>query len=263
MSPPGEDDRGAAADPRGPESGGMRLNRYLALCGVASRRKAMDLVFAGRVRLNGRPATDPGVVVTGGRVRIEVDGEPVRAPAQWVYYAFHKPRGVVATAADELGRAGLVPYLRRIRVPVFAVGRLDRNSEGLLLLTNHGELAQRLLHPRYRVEKLYQVRVAPRPRPGQLARMGGGVPLGADEQSGPVQVRVKRSTRGGAVLRIVLQEGKKREVRRICRAVGLRVMRLQRLSFGGVRLGDMPAGEIRALSPEEVADLARRTGLEL
>lgn len=263
MSPSGQEERPGPGNPPGPETGGMRLNRYLALCGVASRRKAMELVFAGRVRLNGRTATDPGMSVVGGRDRIEVDGEAIRPPAQWVYYAFHKPRGVVVTVNDELGRAGLGPYLRRVRVPVFAVGRLDRNSEGLLLLTNHGELAQRLLHPRFQVEKLYQVRVAPRPQPGQLARMGGGVPLGSGEQSGPAEVRVKRTSRGGAVLRIVLHEGKKREVRRMCRAVGLRVLRLQRLGFGGVRLGAMPAGEIRPLAPEELAELARRTGLEL
>jgi pseudouridine synthase len=241
----------------------MRLNRYLALCGVASRRKAMEIVFAGRVRLNGSPAVDPGVLVRGDRDRIEVDGEPIRPPTHWVYYAFHKPRGVVVSASDELGRAGLGPYLRRIRIPVFAVGRLDRSSEGLLLLTNHGELAQRLLHPRYQVEKVYQVRVMPRPQPGQLARMSAGVALGGSEQSCPVQVRVRRTSRGGAVLRMVLHEGKKREVRRICRAVGLRVVRLQRLSFGGVRLGEMPAGEIRSLTPAEVGELARLTGLEL
>ncbi len=256
-------DRAGPPGPPGPEAGGMRLNRFLALCGVASRRKAMELVFAGRVRLNGSPAVDPGVLVWGDRDRIEVDGELIRPPARYVYYAFHKPRGVVVTTSDELGRAGLGPYLRRIRVPVFAVGRLDRSSEGLLLLTNHGELAQRLLHPRYQVEKVYQVRVVPRPQPGQLARMSAGVVLSGDEQSGPAQVRVRRTSRGGAVLRMVLHEGKKREVRRICRAVGLRVVRLQRLSFGGVRLGEMPAGEIRPLAPGEVSELARLTGLEL
>lgn len=263
MSTPGEDKSHVGPGHATPDAARLRLNRYLALCGVTSRRKAMELVFAGRVVVNGRRVEDPGTLVTSGRDRVELDGEAVRPPAQWVYYAFHKPRGVVVSEADELGREGLGPFLRRIHVPVFPVGRLDRTSEGLLLLTNHGELANRLLHPRFEVEKLYQVRVVPRPNPAQLARMAGGVPIGASEHSAPAQVRVKRSSRRGAVLRVVLHEGKKREVRRICRAVGLRVVRLQRLAFAGVRLGELPAGAIRPLLPPEIQELARRTGLEL
>jgi 23S rRNA pseudouridine2605 synthase len=263
VSPTGKDKGDAGPGPVGPEAARMRLNRFLALCGVASRRKAMELVFAGRVQVNGQRVEDPGILVTSGQDRIELDGEAVRPPTQWVYFAFHKPRGVVVSEADELGREGLAPFLRRIHVPVFPVGRLDRSSEGLLLLTNHGELAHRLLHPRFQVEKLYQVRVMPRPHPAQLTRMAGGVPIGEGEHSAPVQIKVKRSSRRGAVLRVMLREGKKREVRRICRAVGLRVVRLQRLGFAGVRLGELPAGGIRPLAAAELEELARRTGLEL
>jgi pseudouridine synthase len=223
----------------------------------------MGLVFAGRVQVNGQCVREPGTPVDPVRDRVAFDGEPVHPPARWHYYAFHKPRGVVVTASDELGRSGLGPYVRRIDVPVFPVGRLDRNSEGLLLLTNHGELAHRLLHPRHQVEKLYQVRVTPRPRPWQLGRMRAGLPIGAGEHSAPLQVRIRRTLRGGAVLRMVLREGKKREVRRICRAVGLQVLRLQRLGFAGVRLGDLPPGAVRPLRAEELDELARCTGLEL
>ncbi|MCK4303257.1 MAG: rRNA pseudouridine synthase [Candidatus Eisenbacteria sp.] len=241
----------------------MRLNRYLAFCGVASRRGAMTVVLAGRVQVNGHIILDPGQEVICGADRVKVDGEDVRAPGCWVYHAFYKPRGVVVSARDELGREGLQPYLRRMREHVFPVGRLDRNSEGLLLLTNHGKLGHALLHPSCEIEKLYLVTVAPRPRPWQLARVAGGVPIGQGEYSGPVQVRVKRADRKGAVLRLTLTEGKKREIRRICQAVGLRVLRLRRVSFAGVRLQGLEPGKHRPLNPEEVAGLKALTGLEL
>ncbi len=263
MSPGRRESEGRGPAGQTPDGQRMRLNRYLAMCGAASRRKAMTLVFEGRVEVNGEPARDPGMHVACGRDEVRLDGEPVRPPTRWAYFAFHKPRGVVVTAADELGRSGLAPYLQRLPVAVFPVGRLDRNSEGLLLLTNHGELAQRLLHPRFQVEKVYQVRVMPRPHPGQLARMASGVEIGPREVSAPAVVRIRRTSRRAAVLRMTLHEGKKREVRRICRAVGLRVLRLQRLSFAGVQLEQLPPGEIRALTPAETAELGRRTHLEL
>jgi pseudouridine synthase len=241
----------------------MRLNRYLALCGVASRRAAMGLISAGRVEVNGAVTRDPGHAVRGAQDQVLLDGEAVRPPRRWVHFAFHKPRGVVVSARDELGRTGLSSYLQRIRQRVFAVGRLDRSSEGLLLLTNHGELGHRLLHPSYGIEKMYLVNVAPRPRPWQLARMGEGVPIGLGEVSAAATVRVRRASRRGAVLRFTLTEGKKREVRRICRAVGLRVLRLRRISFAGIRLVGLGPGQHRPLAAAEIAHLETLTGLEL
>lgn len=249
--------------PEGPRGEVMRLNRYLALCGAASRREAMELVFSARVSVNGQLATDPGMEVRCGKDRVTLDGELVQPPQQWVVYAFHKPRGVVVSLDDELGREGLRPFLKRIREAVVPVGRLDRNSEGLLLLTNHGELGHRLLHPRYEVEKVYQVSVTPRPHRGQLERMLAGIEIARGEWGRPAAVRVKRVSRGGAVLRMTMLEGKKREVRRICRATGLRVTRLRRLSFAGILLGDLAPGAHRALTPAERAALGELTGLEL
>lgn len=241
----------------------MRLNRYLALCGVASRRAAMALVFSGRVAVNGQIVRDPGTEIRSGIDSVLLDGDPVVAPRRWLFYAFHKPRGVIVTARDEHGRAALDTYLRRLPERVFAIGRLDRASEGLLLLTNHGELAQALLHPRFGIEKTYRVRVAPRPRIGQILRLREGVPLGGGEHSAPARVHVKRASGGGATLSIILREGRKREVRRMCAAVGLRVLRLRRIAFAGIQLGDLPAGGLRPLSRAEIAELSNLTGIDL
>lgn len=256
-------ERGPAPRAGRPTGEAMRLNRYLALCGTAARRQAMELVFAGRVTVNGQVVDEPSRLVRRGVDTVEVDGERVRPPRHWVHYAFHKPRGLLVTAEDEYGRPAIGRELRGVRERVFPIGRLDKTSEGLLLLTNHGDLAHALLHPRFRIERIYRVTVSPRPRPGQLARMSAGVPLGRGERSSPIGVQVKRAAGGSAVLSLLLREGKKREVRRICRAVGLRVLRLRRVQFAGIRLGDLPAGELRPLTPLEVRHLETLTGLRL
>jgi 23S rRNA pseudouridine2605 synthase len=253
----------SGATPGHPQGQVMRLNRYLALCGVASRRAAMGIVFEGRVELNGETVTDPGRAVTAGVDRVKLDGALVRPPARWLYYAFHKPRGVLVTASDERGRESIDTYLRRLPAHVFAVGRLDRSSEGLLLLTNHGELAEILLHPRHQIERVYRVKVAPAPRPGQLERMERGLLIAEGEWSAPAQVRLKRGTHRAGLLTITLREGKKREVRRMCRAVGLRVLQLRRIAYAGIRLGELPVGAVRPLTLEELAQLRELTGLPL
>ncbi len=261
MTPLRKGPRTRARAPAGGADDAMRLNRYLAFCGVASRRASMDLIQTGRVSLNGAVTREPGVAVRPGEDEVRLDGESVLPPAVMAYYAFHKPRGVVVSMEDELGREGLQPYLRRLPERVFAVGRLDRNSEGLLLLTNDGELGNRLLHPRYGVEKVYQVSVTPRPRPGQLRLLADGVQIGPQEKTAPAEVRIRRARAKGAVLRMTLTEGKKREVRRMCRAVGLRVQRLKRIAFAGVTLAGLPAGKMRRLTSEEITELRRRTEL--
>ncbi len=246
-----------------PGTRSMRLNRYLALCGAAARRQAMELVFAGRVQVNGVVVRDPGQQVCAARDRIELDGERVRAPEQWHYYVFHKPRGVIVSTRDEYGREALAPVLRRIPAHVFPVGRLDRSSEGLLLLTNHGELAYALLHPRNQIEKLYRVRVSPRPRPEQLERLTAGVPIGRGERSHPAHVRLKRAGSRVGLLSLAIHEGKKHEVRRMCRAVGLRVLNLRRVAFAGIRLATLPPGALRPLTQPEIEHLRSLTGLDL
>jgi pseudouridine synthase len=235
-----------------------RLQRLLARAGFGSRRTCEELVARGLVTVNGRVASlgeraDPDVD------RVAVDGETVNLDPTLKYFALHKPRGVVTTMRDPQGRAdvgGLVPGGPR----VFPVGRLDRDSEGLLLLTNDGELSNRLLHPRHGVTKEYLVEVEGVPTARQLARIRRGVEL-EDGMASAVSVRsVARGGERGA-LRVVMKEGRKREVRRMLAAVGLPVTRLVRLEVGPVQLGRLRPGDLRKLTPLEVRALRRAAGL--
>lgn len=242
----------------------MRLNRFLASAGLGSRRSCEALIRAGRIEVNGQVAAFPGPEVDPRRDDVRLDGERVRPPARRVYYAFHKPAGIISTLRDERGRPCLDAYLGRMRGRVVPVGRLDRATEGLLLLTNNGELVERLLHPRYRQERTYLVWVRPSPPLSALRQIeAGGVPLGEGERSGPARVRVLGRRSEVTRLRLTLWEGKYREVRRLMRAFELRVLVLRRVSFAGILLGALPAGALRPLEPEEIAGLARRTGLLL
>lgn len=238
----------------------IRLNRYLSLCGIASRRKALKMVFDGLVEVNGTVVQEPSRGIYPLRDEIRVEGCLVAPPKDWLIYAFHKPPGYLCTRSDVSGRTTIMELLGELGTRVFAVGRLDRNSEGLLLLTNHGDLAQSLLHPRYEVEKVYVVTLSRPPTSRDIRRLGRGVPIGPGEWARPS--RVERGE-GRHVLRIVLTEGKKREVRRMVRAVGHEVGRLIRVSFAGVELGDLPAGRWRPLTDEERRKLEETTGMNL
>jgi 23S rRNA pseudouridine2605 synthase len=211
------------------------------------------------VTVNGAVAT-LGDRVRVGRDTVRVDGVGVNLDPDARYYALHKPRGIVSTMRDQRDRADLRPYLPQEGPRVFPVGRLDRDSEGLLLLTNDGALANRLLHPRYGVEKEYLAEVEGVPSTRQLARLRAGVEL----DDGPARAVSARSAgRAGerGAVRLVVTEGRKREVRRLLAAVGLPVTRLVRLRVGAVRLGRLPPGELRALTTDEVRALSKAAGL--
>ncbi|HXF35707.1 MAG TPA: pseudouridine synthase [Actinomycetota bacterium] len=235
-----------------------RLQKALARAGFGSRRACEELIRAGRVRLNGRVAT-LGDRVDPVRDMVEVDGSRVNLDPDLRFYALNKPRGVVSTVRDPQGR----PDLRPLLPPgprVFPVGRLDRDSEGLLLLTNDGELANRLLHPRHGVEKEYLAEVEGEPGEADVRALVRGVRLD-DGPARALAARVVGRRRGRAALRIVMGEGRKREVRRMLDALGFPVLRLVRLRVGDVRLGRLRPGETRELSPQEVRALYRSAGL--
>jgi len=233
-----------------------RLQRALARAGFGSRRSCEDLIREGRVRI-GRRVAVLGDRVDPRRDRISVDGVPVSANPSLRYLALHKPAGVTTTMGDRHARrtiAELLPPGPRM----FPVGRLDRESEGLLLLTNDGDLAHRLQHPRYGVEKEYLAEVRGRPRPATARRLVAGVPL-TDGPARAVSARVIATRSGSAALRVVMVEGRNREVRRMLEAVGHPVTRLVRTRIGPVRLGPLRAGRTRQLTADEVRGLHEAT----
>jgi len=236
-----------------------RLQRALARAGVASRRASEELIRDGRVTINGQVAT------LGDRVdptadRVELDGGRVPLDPALRYYALHKPAGVITTVRDPRGRSDLAGFLPSDQPGVVAVGRLDRATEGLLLLTNDGELANRLMHPRYGVEKEYLAGVEGSPTQRHVARLLRGVDL-EDGPARALSARVPARAAGRGAVRVVMGEGRKREVRRLLAAVGLPVRRLVRLRVGPIRLGRLSPGEVRELEPDEVRELFRVAGL--
>jgi 23S rRNA pseudouridine2605 synthase len=228
----------------------VRLAKYLAHAGVASRRAAEQLIAAGRVSVGGEPVTDPARDVDESS-GVAVDGRPV-VPEPHEVHALNKPAGVVSTARDTHGRPTVVELVRSRR-RLYPVGRLDADSTGLILLTNDGELAERLTHPRYGVEKVYRARVQPaRVSQRALDALRRGVEL-EDGRTAPARVRQPRP----GVLEITIREGRKRQVRRMCEAVGHRVIELQRVAFGPLGLRGLEPGESRRLSRAEVERLRR------
>ena len=226
----------------------VRLATYLAHAGVASRRAAAEIVRSGRVRVDGERELDPARQVQDER--IELDGRLIAGPEERVVYALHKPPGVVSTVRDTHGRptvTSLVGDPRRL----YPVGRLDADSTGLILLTNDGELANLLLHPRHEVPRTYRARVAGgRPGPAALARLRRGVEL-EDGPSAPARARLVEPD----VIELELHEGRTRQVRRMCAAVGHPVIDLVRVRFGPLALGSLEPGAHRRLSDAEVAGL--------
>jgi pseudouridine synthase len=234
----------------------MRLNAFLARAGVASRRRADELIVAGRVRVNGSPGQLNTVV--GSRDVVEVDGRRVeRQPLSYVL--LHKPAGVVTTARDPRGRATVVELVPR-EPRVVPVGRLDADTTGALLLTNDGPLAHRLAHPRYGVPKVYEAEVEGSPAPAALAALRVGVELD-DGPSAPAHVRVLRRTKGSTVLELTLHEGRNRQVRRMCEAVGHPARRLHRSRYAGLDVDGLDPGESRELTRGELAALRAAVGL--
>jgi 23S rRNA pseudouridine2605 synthase len=235
-----------------------RLQKVLAAAGIGSRRACEELIAARRVTVDGRVAT-LGDKVDPVAAEIHVDGERVIVDASQVYLAMNKPRGVVSTMADEKGRAALADFVGNVQQRVFHVGRLDADSEGLLLLTNDGGLAHKLMHPSFGVAKTYLVEV-----PGQMRRgVGRQLLAGIELDDGPIRVdafRLVDSLPGRVLVEVVLHEGRKHVVRRLMEEVGYPVSRLVRTAIGSVRLGDLKPGRHRRLNRGEVAALFKAVG---
>lgn len=230
-----------------------RLQKILAAYGFASRRKAEQLIEAGRVTVNGRPAGLGDSAVPGKDI-IAVDGQRVSFSGNKYYLALHKPRGFVTTMNDERERRCVAQLVGEVGERVYPVGRLDKDSEGLLLMTNDGEFANLVAHPKTHIAKTYRVTVRPNVNEEQLNRMSTGIVIDG-KKTAPAKVRVLEQQQGRVVLEVVLYEGRNREIRKMCEALGLEVARLKRTAIGPVRLGMLPQGKYRELTKEEVRGL--------
>ncbi|MBQ9760518.1 MAG: rRNA pseudouridine synthase [Clostridia bacterium] len=226
----------------------VRLQKYFTDCGVLSRRAAEAEILAGRVKVNGTVAS-LGDKIDPDCDRVEWNGKTLRAPvAQVPYYLMlHKPRGYVTTAKDEKGRPTVTDLVRDLHARVYPVGRLDMDSEGLLLLTSDGEFANHLTHPRHEIPKIYLVTVTPKPTADQLAALRAPMELDGYRLR-PVTV----IPRAENVLEMHLYEGRNRQIRKMCDAVGLKVTRLCRVAIGDLKLGNLPLGKWRHLTEDEV-----------
>lgn len=233
-----------------------RIQKILSEQGYCSRRAAEELIKKGRVKLNGHPAS-LGDKMDVRKDVLSVDDQRVRLEknTKKVYFMLHKPRGYVTTMEDRHAAKTVVDLMEGIEERVYPVGRLDKDSEGLLLLTNDGEFTNLLTHPSGGVSKLYRVTVRPAPVEEQLIDLATGVKLDDGTVTAPAKIRVVASEAQRGVMEVVLTEGKNREIRRMCEAVGLEVIRLKRIAFGPVRLGMLKAGEYRELKKEEVIAL--------
>jgi pseudouridine synthase len=238
----------------------IRLNKYLALAGIASRREADRMISEGRVSVNGEMVDMLGIQVDGEKDKVEVDGKSVKPMKSEVYVILNKPPGYLVTAKDPFQRPTIMNLLPSMKTRIFPVGRLDFDSEGLLLLTNDGDLANRLMHPSYQVIKEYRIRVKPKPDMSALATLQKGISLDG-KKTAPAKFRILTTTVKGTLLMAKIHEGRKRELRRMFEYMGFRVLALKRVKLGNLHLGHLKKGKWRHLTRDEVARLKKKVGL--
>ena len=245
-------------------SGGNRLQKILSAAGIASRRLSEELIVQGRVSVNGRTVTELGTKADPAVDEIKVDGRRIKTEQRRRYVLLNKPRGYITTRSDPEGRPTVMDLMKAVKEYIYPVGRLDYDSEGLLLLTNDGELAARLTHPRHEVEKVYEARVKGVPDDKALDRLARGVPIDG-RRTAPAKIRASEPFARGSgeqtIVEISIHEGRQRQVRKMFEAVGHPVVRLKRVRIGPLEDPAMPVGHWRELTPKEVAQLRRASGL--
>ena len=238
-----------------------RLQKILSEAGITSRRKAEKLIVQGRVSVNGRVVSELGTKAVLGKDEICVDGKAIKAETEKVIVALFKPRNCVTTLHDPQGRPTVAELVKSISVRVYPVGRLDFDAEGLLLMTNDGELAHRLQHPRYKVPKTYLVKIRAHPLEEALAQLQQGISL-EDGITAPAEVQVLEDDKKATWLSLTLREGRNHQVKRMCAAVGCPVLKLRRTQIGPIDLGSLRPGGSRRLNAREVRALREAVGLD-
>ncbi len=231
-----------------------RLAKLISRGGIASRREAERLIREGRVEVNGKVVIEPGQKADLSRDRIRVDGKPLSRSEPRVYILLNKPRGSLTTMRDPKGRVVISDFLSRVKGRVYSVGRLDWDCSGLIILTNDGELTEKLTHPRYQVPKTYRVKVRGIPSARDITRLEKGVRL-EDGITAPAKVKLNERREGKSFLELTVTEGRNKLVKRMCQAIGHPVLRLKRVGFAFLRLGDLKPREYRYLSREEIKRL--------
>ncbi|MBQ9945824.1 MAG: rRNA pseudouridine synthase [Clostridia bacterium] len=236
----------------------VRLQKYMADCGVASRRKSEELIAAGKVKVNGVIAS-VGDKVDPKNDTISVNGRKLTKDKNYVYLMLHKPRGYVTTMSDEMDRKCVAELVADVGKRIYPIGRLDRDSEGLLLFTNDGEFANALTHPSRHISKTYRVSVKPAITEDQLTVLTSSLMING-KKTLPAEVRIINREAEKTTLEIILYEGRNRQIRRLCEEAGLETARLKRLSIGQLTLGGLKVGEYRHLTHDEISLLKRQSG---
>jgi len=237
-----------------------RLQKFIAQAGIASRRHAEKLIQEGRVKVNGKVVTEMGTKVHPLKDRVSVDGKSLKLDTKKYYVLLNKPRGYVTTMDDPQGRKTVAELVKGVPVRLHPIGRLDYDTEGLLLMTNDGDLTYALTHPKHEIRKIYTARVAGIPQPADLALLAGGVEL-VDGLTAPAEVAMIDVIDGNAILEIVIHEGRNRQVRRMCEKIGHPVVRLKRKGLAFLTLDKVARGRCRHLTGREITALKRLAGL--
>lgn len=240
----------------------IRLQKYLAQCGIASRRKAETYIAEGRVSVDGRIVDTQGAKIDPERQRILFDGKPVILEKKKMYILLNKPKGYVTTLADPQGRPIVTDLLDDIDDRLFPVGRLDLDTQGALLLTNDGELAQKMQHPSFEVNKTYEALVAGKPKRKDLVSLEKGIVL-EGKMTSPAQLAVIKNFSGSTLLRITIHEGRKRQVRKMFAAIGHPVNRLKRIAYGSLYLENLPEGSYRRLNKQDLKKIFKNISLQM
>ena len=234
---------------------GIRINRYIALCGLSSRREAEKLILSGRVKINGRTIKKLTIRINPESDKVEVDGEIIEIQREKIYLMLNKPFGYICSRKDPMGRPTIYELLNGRYRNLFSIGRLDFDSLGLLLLTNDGKLCYSLTHPRFAIPRTYKVVINKTIKDSAIERLKRGGIILKDGESPPVKISLLEIKRKRSILRITIRSGRNRIVRRIFEALGYRVIHLIRIGFGPIQLGDLKVGQYRRLTPKEIGML--------
>ena len=240
----------------------IRLQKYLAQCGIASRRKAETLIADGRVTVDGKIVDTMGVKIDPEGQQILFDGKPVIPEKKKIYILLNKPKGYVTTVADPQGRPIVTDLVQDTDERLFPVGRLDLDTQGALLLTNDGDLAQRMQHPSHEVTKTYEAQVAGKPKHKDLTSLEKGIVL-EGKMTSPAQLAVIKNFSGATLLRITIHEGRKRQVRKMFAAIGHPVKRLKRIAYGSLYLENLPEGSYRRLNKQDLKKIFKNISLQM